>query len=101
VFSIDSIITAVGMTEHISVMIIAVVVAVVVMLTTATPLAKFINANKTILMLALGFLLMIGTLLIAEGFGAKVPKGYVYSAMAFAVLIEGLNMLEHRARKKT
>jgi predicted tellurium resistance membrane protein TerC len=101
VFSIDSIITAVGMTEHTSVMIVAVVVAVVVMLTTATPLAKFINANKTILMLALGFLLMIGTLLIAEGFGAKVPKGYVYSAMAFAVLIEGLNMLEHRARKKT
>jgi predicted tellurium resistance membrane protein TerC len=100
VFSIDSIITAVGMTEHVPIMIIAVIIAVLVMLTTATPLANFINANKTIVMLALGFLLMIGTLLIGEGFGAKVPKGYVYSAMAFAALIEGLNMLEHRARKK-
>ena len=100
VFSIDSIITAVGMTEHIPVMVVAVIVAVLVMLLMATPLANFIQANPTIVMLALGFLMMIGTALIAEGFGAKVPKGYIYAAMAFSALVEGLNMLERRARKK-
>jgi predicted tellurium resistance membrane protein TerC len=100
VFSIDSIITAVGMTEHVPIMVIAVIVAVLAMLMAATPLANFINANPTIVMLALGFLLMIGTALIAEGFGAKVPKGYIYAAMAFSALVEGLNMLERRARKK-
>ena len=96
VFSIDSIITAVGMTEHVPIMVIAVVFAVLVMLMAATPLSNFINANPTIVMLALGFLLMIGATLIAEGFGAKVPKGYVYAAMAFSALVEGLNMLERR-----
>lgn len=64
------------------------------MLLAATPLSNFVNANPTIVMLALGFLLMIGTSLIAEGFGAKVPKGYLYAAMAFSALVEGLNMLE-------
>lgn len=101
VFSIDSIITAVGMTDHVEIMVIAVIVAVLTMLVAATPLANFINANPTIVMLALGFLLMIGMTLIAEGFGAKVPKGYVYAAMAFSALVEGLNMLERRARKRT
>lgn len=100
VFSIDSIITAVGMTEHVPIMVIAVIVAVLSMMLAATPLANFINANPTIVMLALGFLMMIGTALIAEGFGAKVPKGYVYAAMAFSALVEGLNMLERRARRK-
>lgn len=100
VFSIDSIITAVGMTDQVSIMIIAVVVAVLVMLVAATPLSNFINANPTIVMLALGFLLMIGSVLIAEGFGAKVPKGYVYAAMVFSAMVEGLIMLERRARKK-
>jgi len=100
VFSIDSIITAVGMTDHIAIMVIAVIVAVLAMLVAATPLANFINANPTIVMLALGFLLMIGMTLIAEGFGAKVPKGYVYAAMAFSALVEGLNMLERRARNR-
>ncbi|MFN3659378.1 MAG: TerC family protein [Pseudolabrys sp.] len=100
VFSVDSIITAVGMTDHVPIMIIAVVVAVLTMLVAATPLSNFINANPTIVMLALGFLLMIGMTLIAEGFGAKVPKGYVYAAMAFSALVEGLNMLERRARKR-
>jgi len=99
VFSIDSIITAVGMTEHLPIMVIAVVVAVLTMLLAATPLSNFINANPTIVMLALGFLLMIGTALIAEGFGAKVPKSYIYAAMAFSALVEGLNMLERQARK--
>jgi predicted tellurium resistance membrane protein TerC len=100
VFSIDSIITAVGMTPHVPIMVIAVVVAVAVMLMAATPLANFIAANPTIVMLALGFLLMIGMVLIAEGFGAHVPKGYVYAAMAFSIAVEGLNMLARRARKK-
>jgi predicted tellurium resistance membrane protein TerC len=100
VFSIDSIITAVGMTPHIPIMIIAILVAIAVMLAAATPLANFIAANPTIVMLALGFLLMIGMVLIAEGFGAHVPKGYVYGAMAFSALVEGLNMLDRRARKR-
>ncbi|WP_068605631.1 TerC family protein, partial [Pseudomonas sp. BIOMIG1BD] len=100
VFSIDSIITAVGMTEHLPIMIIAVVASVIVMLLAAEPLAKFINDNPTIVMLALGFLIMIGMTLIAEGFGAHVPKGYVYAAMAFSAAIECLNMLARRAREK-
>lgn len=100
VFSVDSIITAVGMTEHVPIMIVAVVVTVLVMLFAATPLANFINANPTIVMLALGFLLMIGTALIAEGFGAKIPKGYIYAAMAFSALVEGLNMMDRRARDR-
>lgn len=100
VFSIDSIITAVGMTEHLPIMVIAVVAAVVVMLVAAEPLAKFINDNPTIVMLALGFLIMIGMTLIAEGFGAHVPKGYVYTAMAFSAGIEALNMMSRRSRQK-
>jgi predicted tellurium resistance membrane protein TerC len=100
IFSVDSIITAVGMTEHVPIMVIAVVVAVISMLLAADPLADFISANPTIVMLALGFLLMIGTTLIADGFGMHVPKGYIYAAMAFSALIEGLNMLSRRARQK-
>ena len=100
VFSIDSIITAVGMTEHIPIMVVAVVVTVGVMLFAATPLADFINANPSVVMLALGFLLLIGTTLIAEGFGAHVPKGYVYSAMTFSALVEGLNLLRRRRRAR-
>ncbi|KTT03906.1 membrane protein [Pseudomonas oryzihabitans] len=100
VFSVDSIITAVGMTEHLPVMVIAVVVAVTVMLLAANPLANFINHNPTVVMLALGFLIMIGMTLIAEGFGAHVPKGYIYAAMAFSALIEGLNMLSRRAKRR-
>jgi predicted tellurium resistance membrane protein TerC len=100
VFSVDSIITAVGMTPHVPIMVIAVVVTVIVMLVAATPLANFVNANPTIVMLALGFLLMIGMVLIAEGFGAHVPKGYVYAAMAFSALVEGLNMMDRRARRR-
>ncbi len=100
VFSVDSIITAVGMTEHVPIMVIAVIVAVVLMLLAADPLANFIQANPTIVMLALGFLLLIGTTLIADGFGVHVPKGYIYAAMAFSALIEGLNMLARKARRK-
>ncbi len=98
VFSVDSIITAVGMTEHIPIMVIAVVVAVLTMLLAAGPLANFINKNPSIVMLALGFLLLIGTTLIAEGFGAHVSKGYIYTAMAFSAGVEALNMLARRRR---
>lgn len=100
VFSIDSIITAVGMTEHLPIMVIAVVVAVMVMLLASEPLAKFINDNPTVVMLALAFLIMIGMTLIAEGFGAHVPKGYVYAAMAFSATVETLNILARRVREK-
>lgn len=100
VFSIDSIITAVGMTEHLPIMIIAVISAVIVMLVAADPLARFINDNPTVVMLALGFLIMIGMTLIAEGFGAHVPKGYVYAAMAFSTAIEVLNILSRKARQR-
>ncbi len=100
VFSVDSIITAVGMTDHIAIMYIAVIVAVAVMLLAADPLAKFIQANPTIVMLALGFLLMIGMTLIAEAFHFHVPRGYVYAAMGFSTLVELLNMLARRSRKK-
>ncbi|NQD79898.1 TerC family protein [Pseudomonas seleniipraecipitans] len=100
VFSVDSIITAVGMTPHVPIMVIAVIAAVTVMLVAANPLARFIANNPTVVMLALGFLIMIGMTLIAEGFGAHVPKGYIYAAMAFSAIIEGLNMLSRRGRRK-
>jgi predicted tellurium resistance membrane protein TerC len=100
VFSIDSIITAVGMTEHIPIMFIAVIVTVAVMLLAATPMANFINANPTVVMLALGFLLMIGMTLIADGFGVHVPKGYIYAAMAFSAGVEALNMLARRRSRR-
>lgn len=99
VFSVDSIITAVGMTEHVPVMVIAVLFAVATMLLAADPLARFIHANPTVVMLALGFLLMIGMTLIAEGFGAHVPKGYVYTAMAFSAAVEGMNIYARRKRR--
>lgn len=70
------------------------------MLLAATPLSNFVNDNPTVVILALGFLLMIGMILIAEGFGAHIPKGYVYTAMAFSALIEGLNMMARRKRQK-
>jgi predicted tellurium resistance membrane protein TerC len=100
VFSLDSIITAVGMTDDVPIMVIAVIVAVTVMLLAADPLARFIDRNPSIVMLALGFLLMIGTTLIAEGFGAHVPKGYIYAAMAFSAAVEGLNLLSRRAKRR-
>jgi predicted tellurium resistance membrane protein TerC len=100
VFSIDSIVTAVGMTEHIPIMFVAVIAAVAVMMFAAGPLSRFIERNPTVVMLALGFLLVIGMTLVAEGFGTHVPKGYIYAAMAFSALVEGLNMLSRRAKKK-
>jgi predicted tellurium resistance membrane protein TerC len=100
VFSFDSILTAVGMTEHLPIMMVAVVIAVGLMLLAADPLGNFIHRNPTIVMLALGFLLMIGAVLIADGFGVHVPKGYIYAAMAFSAGVEGLNMAARRALGK-
>ena len=100
VFSIDSILTAVGMTDHLPVMVAAVVVAVGLMLVAADPLANFINRNPSVVMLALGFLLMIGMVLIAEGFGAHVPKGYIYAAMAFSAGVEALNLWSRRTKER-
>jgi predicted tellurium resistance membrane protein TerC len=100
VFSVDSILTAVGMTDNLAVMVIAVLAAVTVMLLAADPLANFIARNPTVVMLALGFLLMIGAVLIADGFGVHVPKGYIYAAMAFSTLVEGLNILSRRAQQR-
>ena len=100
VFSIDSILTAIGMTDHLPIMVVAVLVAIAVMLLAADPLADFINKNPTVVMLALGFLLMIGMVLIADAFGVHVPKGYIYAAMAFSALVEGLNMWSRKASTK-
>jgi predicted tellurium resistance membrane protein TerC len=94
VFSTDSI------TDHIPIMMTAVIVAVLVMLLASGPLARFLHANPTIVMLALGFLLMIGMALIADGFGVHIPKGYIYAAMAFSTFIEGLNLMSRRAKKR-
>jgi predicted tellurium resistance membrane protein TerC len=100
VFSIDSILTAVGMVDESQqpIMFAAVIIAVGMMMIASGPLAAFIKANPTVVMLALGFLLMIGMTLIADGFGFHVPKGYIYAAMAFSGLIEALNILARSRR---
>jgi predicted tellurium resistance membrane protein TerC len=100
VFSLDSIITAVGMTDHVPIMFIAVIVAVLAMMMVSGPLSRFIKRNPTVVMLALAFLFMIGTTLIAEGFGVHVPKGYIYAAMAFSALVEALNIFARNRRKR-
>ena len=92
VFSLDSVITAVGMVDDIGVMVSAVVVTVIIMLVAARPIGEFVQAHPTVKMLALSFLLLIGVNLIAEGFGFKIPKGYTYFAMGFAIMVELLNM---------
>jgi predicted tellurium resistance membrane protein TerC len=100
VFSIDSILTAVGMTDEVPIMVAAVIITVTIMLFAADPLAKFIEKNPTLVMLALAFLVMIGLVLIADGFGFHVPKGYIYAAMAFSVGVELLNMVQRQRRMK-
>ncbi len=96
VFSLDSVITAVGLVQHISVMVIAIVGAVAVMLFAAKPIGIFIDCHPTIKMLALSFLILIGFALVAEGFDVHVPKGYIYFAMGFSVMVELLNIRVHR-----
>jgi predicted tellurium resistance membrane protein TerC len=97
VFSLDSVITAVGLVQHLSIMVIAIVLSVVVMLFAARPISEFVDNNPTVKMLALSFLMLIGVTLVAEGFDVHVPKGYLYFAMAFSVSVEMLNI---RLRKK-
>lgn len=98
VFSLDSVITAVGMINEISIMITAIVVAVIIMMIFSEPISGFVNRHPTVKMLALSFLLMIGLLLIADGLGQHIPKGYAYFAMGFSVFVEMLNL---RVRGKT
>jgi predicted tellurium resistance membrane protein TerC len=100
VFSIDSILTAVGMTDQLPIMIVAVVVAVFLMMVASGPLAAFIHRNPSVVMLALAFLLVIGVMLVADGFGMHVPRGYIYAAMGFSAFVESLNLLKTRRRKR-
>src|SRR5262249_1927967 len=101
VFSLDSIITAVGLVDDLEVMIAAVIIAMVVMFAAARPAGQFIERHPTTKMLALAFLLMIGLALMADGFHFHIPRGYIYSAMAFAALVEGLNVFARRNRRRT
>ena len=98
VFSLDSVITAVGLAQHISIMVIAIIGAVIVMLFAAKPIGAFVDSHPTIKILALSFLMLIGFTLVAEGFDVHVPKGYVYFAMAFSLLVELLNIRIHRRK---
>jgi len=98
VFSLDSVLTAVGMAEEVLVMIAAVVIAVLVMLVASGPLAKFVHDHPSVKMLALAFLLLIGVTLVADGFGFHIDKAYIYAAMGFAVLVEALNLRSRRKR---
>jgi predicted tellurium resistance membrane protein TerC len=99
VFSLDSVITAVGMANEYWVMATSVVIAVLLMMAGATPISDFINRHPTVKMLALSFLLLIGFTLIADGAGLHVPKGYIYAAIGFSILVEGLNQLMGRRKR--
>jgi predicted tellurium resistance membrane protein TerC len=98
VFSLDSVLTAVGMVDEVAIMIVAVIVAVSVMLVASGPLARFVHAHPTVKMLALSFLLLIGVTLIADGFGFHIDKAYIYAAMGFSVFVEALNLRARRRR---
>ena len=101
VFSIDSVITAVGMTSYVPVMIVAELASIVVMLGASGAIYRFVNRHPSVKMLALAFLILIGTTLIAEGFGQKIPKGYIYASMTFSVFVEALNIaVRNRAKAK-
>jgi len=100
IFSLDSVITAVGMADHLWVMVVAVVIAMIIMIIASNPLANFVAGHPTVKMLALSFLLLIGVLLIADGFGMHVPKGYVYFALAFSIAVETLNHWVRGRRKR-
>ncbi|MEL0617598.1 TerC family protein [Cobetia marina] len=100
VFSLDSVITAVGMVDHLTVMIIAIVISVGIMMVAAKPIGDFVDRHPTIKMLALSFLIMVGMMLMVEGFGVHVPKGYIYVAMAFSLAVEMLNIRLRGERAK-
>jgi predicted tellurium resistance membrane protein TerC len=97
VFSLDSVITAVGLAQRVEVMITAVVLALGVMLFAAKPIGDFVGRHRTVKMLALAFLLMVGLMLVAEGLGQHIPKGYIYFAMAFSFAVEMLNLRSNKA----
>ncbi len=101
VFSLDSVITAVGMADNLWVMSSAVLVAVLVMLVAAAPVSNFVNRHPSVKMLALAFLLLIGMVLVADGLGYHIPKGFIYAAMAFSVAVESLNLLARRKRRES
>ncbi len=96
VFSLDAVITAVGMVNHLPVMMAAVVIAMAVMLLASKPLTRFVNQHPTVVVLCLSFLLMIGLSLVAEGFGFHIPKGYLYAAIGFSIIIEFFNQIARR-----
>ena len=98
VFSLDSVITAIGMADHVSIMVAAVVISVLFMMVFAGTVSDFVNRHPTVKMLALSFLLLIGVMLIAEGFEQHIPKGYIYFAMAFSVFVEMLNLQARKPR---
>jgi predicted tellurium resistance membrane protein TerC len=100
IFSVDSVVTAVGMAEHLSIMIAAVVIAILVMLAASGPVANFVHRNPTVKMLALSFLLLIGMSLVADGMHVHIPRGYLYFAVAFSGIVEALNQLVARRRTK-
>lgn len=100
VFSLDSVITAVGMADNLWVMSTAVIAAVIVMLVAAAPVANFVNRHPSVKMLALAFLLLIGMVLVADGLGYHIPKGFIYAAMAFSVAVESLNLIAGRKRRE-
>lgn len=99
VFSLDSVITAVGIADHIEVMIAAVVIAILVMMVAAEPISKFVEDHPSTKMLALAFLVMVGMALIADGFGVHMERGFIYAAMVFAGAVEGLNLLRQKRRR--
>jgi len=101
VFSLDAVITAVGMVEHLQVMMIAVIISMTLMLLASKPLTAFVNARPTVIMLCLGFLMMIGFSLTAEGLGYHIPKGYLYAAIGFSIAIEFFNQLARSRRKRS
>jgi predicted tellurium resistance membrane protein TerC len=100
VFSLDSVITAIGIAEHVPIMVAAIVIAMVIMLLAAEPTARFVNAHPTVKMLALSFLLLVGAALVADGMHFHIPRGYLYFAIAFSMGVESLNLLAARARRK-
>lgn len=100
VFSLDSVITAVGMAEHVEVMVAAVVIAILVMMLAAEATSRFVNAHPTVKMLVLSFLLLVGVALVADALHFHIPRGYLYFAVAFSALVEGLNLAAAKARRK-
>ncbi len=100
VFSVDSVLTAIGMTQHIEIMATAMIVAIACMMLAAGPLGRFVSAHPTVKMLALAFLLLIGVALIADGLHFHIPRGYLYFAIAFSALVEGMNLWVAKRRKR-